>query len=173
MSGREFKFGQTVRLKDRKDTRLGVVIARTLDNKAILAFDGIRGEWTYPDDALEPSAQPHVAAGRGWRERTKKAIENARDLSYVLGCVEERNESTSEIADAKADDVDFQVTIDALLAEVVELPADPDVGLVRYSETWSRWELGTAFLKTRHGLLCMAAALIRAAREQITNGGKQ
>lgn len=149
MSGRGFKFGDRVEYEGEPAIVIGLIEAMEEgDGDEATIILQRSGEELQVDVAglwMVPSAQPHVVAGRGWKERMHEAIQT------LVYCAQDECSEGLPFADA-----------DALLAEVVELPEPTEYKAVKMNNGLiGMVDLGL-FLE-REEALQLAAALIRAA----------
>lgn len=162
MSGREFtisdlpKIGSYVTVHPKEDWGPGLVThSRLKFIEIVWACEG--GEtsmsWSGKNvktglSFIKPPAQPHVAAGSGWRERMRNVIHSYGDI---------RVDGIGGLGEAWTE-------IHELLDEVVELPEPTEYKAVKMNNGL----IGTAdlglFLE-REEALQLAAALIRAATQ--------
>lgn len=154
MSAREFEFGSIVKLKKGLINTLYVCTDFTPDGTSggmLISCHGEDGSWIRVHDTqLEPSAQPHVAAGMGFKERLIQCtVEYARAMSDFG---KSPNDARLHLVNASWD------KLNALLAEVVELPS---VDLKTIQETADQYVVDFG----QEISLQLAAALIRAATQ--------
>lgn len=110
MSGREFKFGDRVEMVKDGERLWGIVMKTPVAGRIGLVdvrWNGWQGDSLELANALDPSAQPHVAAGRGWVNQMREKV-----ASLCLGLAN-RDESHVDCKYAE---------IQALLDDIVELP---------------------------------------------------